>query len=123
VSNPKNEQLFKKLGIDCTIVVTNIILKHIEEEIPEHPLIHFLSMGGEGTEIVEIKIGKDSRAAGKALNELNIDWKSIFALLIRNGQKPEVPKPDTVFQVNDRIIALSTPDYEETIRSELIGTK
>jgi trk system potassium uptake protein TrkA len=123
VSNPKNEPLFKKLGIDCTIVVTDIILKHIEEGIPEHPLIHFLGMGDEETEIVEVKIGKDSRAVGKSVKELNIEWRSIFALLIRNGQKPQVPKPDTVFKVNDRIIAVSTPDYEDTIRSELIGTK
>lgn len=121
VSNPKNEALFKKLGIDCTIVVTSIILKHIEEEIPEHPLIHFLSMGQDETEIVEVKIGKNSRAAGKSIKELDIDWRAIFALLIRNGQKPQVPGPDTVFHVNDRIIAVSTPDYEETLREELIG--
>ena len=123
VSNPKNEPLFKKLGIDCTIVVTSIILKHIEEEIPEHPLIHFLSMGQEETEIVEVKIGKQSRAVGKSIKELDIDWRAIFALLIRNGQKPKVPGSDTVFQANDRIIAVSTPDYEEKIRAELIGTK
>jgi trk system potassium uptake protein TrkA len=80
-------------------------------------------MGDEETEIVEVKIGKNSRAVGKSVRELNIEWRSIFALLIRNGEKPQVPKPDTVFKVNDRIIAVSTPDYEDTIRSELMGTK
>ncbi len=122
VSNPKNEEIFKKLGIDCTIVVTNIILQHIEEEIPAHPLIHLLTLGAEGTEVVEVKIGEKSRAVGKSVNEIDVAWRSIFALLIRNGEKPRVPNPDTVFKVNDRIIALTSRDYEETLRKELIGS-
>jgi trk system potassium uptake protein TrkA len=35
VNNPKNEEIFKKLGIDVTVSSTNIILNIIEQEIPE----------------------------------------------------------------------------------------
>ncbi|MBE0415482.1 MAG: TrkA family potassium uptake protein, partial [Dehalococcoidia bacterium] len=56
INNPKNEKLFKKLGIDVTVSSVNLILEHIEEEVPTHPLIHLLTLKGGGLEIVEVKI-------------------------------------------------------------------
>ncbi len=36
-SNPKNEQLFRMLGVDVTVSSTNVILENIQQEVP-HPL-------------------------------------------------------------------------------------
>jgi len=47
INNPVNENIFKKLGIDATISVTNTILEHVEQEIPAHPLVHLLTMKGK----------------------------------------------------------------------------
>lgn len=122
VNNPKNESIFKKLGIDCVISVTNLILEHIEEEIPTHPLIHLLTMEEERTEIVEIRIPEGSTAVGKSVKELSLPPDSILGLVIRNGQKPQVPTGATVLQANDRIIALTSTDNEEALRKELTGS-
>ena len=119
VNDPKNEEIFRKLGIDCPISVTNLILEHIEEKIPAHPLIHLLTMGEEEIEIVEIKILEGSKPVGKSIKELSLPSDSILALLIRNGQKPQVPTDDTILEVNDRIIALTTTDGEKTLQQEL----
>ena len=122
VNNPKNQSIFKKLGIDCAISVTNLILEHIEEEIPTHPLIHLLTVEEEGTEIVEIRIPEGSTAVGRSVKELSLPPDSVLALVIRNGQKPQVPTDDTVLQANDRIIALTSTDNEEALRKELTGS-
>ena len=122
VNNPKNQSIFKKLGIDCVISVTNLILEHIEEEIPTHPLIHLLTVEEERTEIVEIRIPEGSTAVGKPVKELSLPPDSILGLVIRNGQKPQVPTGDTVLQANDRIIALTSTDNEEALRKELTGS-
>jgi trk system potassium uptake protein TrkA len=119
VNNPENEKIFKKLGVDCPISVTNLILEHIEEKIPTHPLIHLLAVGEEKIEIVEVKILEGSKSAGKSVKELSLPSDSILALLIRNGQKPQVPTVDTVLEVNDRIIALTTTDSEAALQEEL----
>jgi trk system potassium uptake protein TrkA len=119
VNNPENEKIFKKLGIDCPISVTNLILEHIEEKIPTHPLIHLLAMGDEKMEIVEVKILEGSKSAGKSIKELSLPSDSLLALLIRNGQKPQVPTVDTVLEVDDRIIALTTTDSEAALQEEL----
>jgi len=121
VNDPKHEQIFKKLGIDCPVSVTNVILEHIEEKLPTHPLIHLLSMGEEKMEVVEIKVLEGSKSVGKAVKELTLPADSVVALLIRNGQKPIVPTADTVLMVNDRIIALTTTDSEEALKAGLVG--
>lgn len=121
VSNPKNEQIFRKLGIDCTIAVTNLIMKHIEEEIPAHPLAHLLTLMGEGNEIVEIIISENSKAIHKSMKELKIPRDSILALLIRSGQKPLIPTLDTVFEENDKIIALTSLENESALKDEFIN--
>jgi trk system potassium uptake protein TrkA len=119
VNNPENEKIFRKLGVDCPISVTNLILEHIEEKIPTHPLIHLLAMGEEKMEIVEVRILEGSKSVGKSVKELSLPSDSILTLLIRNGQKPQVPTVDTILEVNDRIIALTTTDSETALREEL----
>ncbi|MBL7061751.1 MAG: TrkA family potassium uptake protein [Dehalococcoidia bacterium] len=121
VNDPKNEEIFRKLGVDCPISVTNLILEHIEEKIPTHPLIHLLTVGEEKTEIVEVKILEGSKSVGKSVKELSLPSDSILALLIRNGQKPQVPTADTILEVNDRIIALTTTDSEAALQEELVN--
>jgi len=122
VNNPENEKIFKKLGVDCPISVTNLILEHIEEKIPTHPLIHLLTMGEEMMEVVEVKILEGATSIGKSVKELSLPSDSILALLIRNGEKPHVPTADTVLEMNDRIIALTSTDSEEILRKELTGS-
>jgi trk system potassium uptake protein TrkA len=122
VNNPKNQSIFKKLGIDCAISVTNLILEHIEEEIPTHPLVHLLTVEEERTEIVEVRIREGAAAVGRPVKELSLPPDSVLALVIRNGQKPQVPDDDTVLQANDRIIALTSTDSEEALRKELTGS-
>jgi trk system potassium uptake protein TrkA len=120
VSNPKNEEIFRTLGIDCTIGVTNLILKHIEEEIPTHPLIHLLTMGEEGTEIVEIKIKENSGAVGKSVKELELPPDTVLVLLMQNGQKPQIPASDTILKANDRLIAVTSLENKEALLKEFI---
>ena len=122
ITNPKNEAIFKKLGIDVTISSTNIILENIEEEVPTHPLTHLLTIRDKGLEIVEVKIPADSTTVGKAIKELSLPSESILSLLIRKEQKPQVLTANTVLQAEDQIIAVTTPESEETLRAALRGT-
>jgi trk system potassium uptake protein TrkA len=121
IRNPRNEVLFKKLGIDATVSTTTLILEHIEELMPSHPLTHLLMIRDKGLEIVEVKISPESATVGKAVRELSLPSESILALVIRKEQKPIVPAPDTVLQAEDQVIAVTTPESEEALRAALRG--
>ncbi len=121
IGNPQNETLFKKLGIDVTISSTNIILEHIEEEVPTHPLTHLLAIRDKGLEVVEVKIPPDSAMVGKRVKELSLPPGSVLSLIIRKERKPIVPTVNTVIEADDQIIAVTPPESEESLRTALRG--
>ena len=119
IKNPKNEAIFKKLGIDVTVSSTNIILESIEEEVPTHALTHLLNIREQGLEIVEVKIPPDSAIVGKTVKELSLPPESILSLIISKQHKPQVPTANTVIQAEDQIIAVTPPELEEALRTAL----
>ncbi len=121
ISNPKNETIFKKLGIDVTVSSTNIILEYIEQEVPTHPLTHLLNIRDSGLEIVEVKIPPNSPTIGKMVKELSLPPGSVLSLLIRKQEKPQVPTAETILQAGDQIIAVTTPETEKALRTMLRG--
>jgi len=122
IKNPKNEAIFKKLGIDVTVSSTNVILEYIEQEVPTHPLTHLLTIRDKGLEIIEVKIPPDSTTVGKPIKELSLPPESILSLIIRKEQKPRVPTANTILRAGDQIIAVTSPESEEALRATLTGT-
>jgi trk system potassium uptake protein TrkA len=122
IVNPKNEVLFKKLGIDVTVSSTDIILESIEAEVPTHPLTHLMSIRDRGLEIVEIRIPTSSSTVGKAIKELELPPGSVLSLIIRKGSRPIVPQAETILQAGDQIIAVASPESEVALRTALRGS-
>ncbi len=100
---------------------TNIILEHIEEEVPTHPLTHLLTIRDKGLEIVEVKISPESTTIGKPVKELSLPQGSRLVLIIPKERKPRVPTANTTLQAVDQVIAITTPESEEALRTALRG--
>ena len=121
VNNPINDKIFKKLGVDGTISVTNTILEHVEQEIPAHPLIHLLTMSGQMEEVVELLITNESPSLGKSIGQIRLPADTTIALVIRESERPRIPDADTVLKENDRIIALTTLVSEKILEKLLLS--
>ena len=118
INNPKNEALFKKLGIDVTVSSTNLILEHIQEEVPTHPLVHLLTLKGGALEIVEVKIPPDSSVVGKRMREIVFPPDSVICLMIgRRGA--QVPTGDTILEADAQVVAVTRPEVEGALRAAL----
>jgi trk system potassium uptake protein TrkA len=122
INNPKNEAIFKELGIDVAVSSTNIILESIQEEVPTHSLTHLLDIRERGLEIVELKIPADAKTVGKEIRELSLPPESRLFLIIPKQEKPRVPTASTALQAEDQIIAITTPESEEALRKALRGS-
>ncbi len=122
IRNPQNERIFKALGIDVTVSTTNIILEMIEKEVPTHPLTHLLTLSDSGLEIVEIRIPPGSTSIGKPIKELAFPADSKLALIIPADRNPHIPNPNSTLHEGDQIVALTTPEMEQALRTALTGT-
>ncbi|MDO8568154.1 MAG: TrkA family potassium uptake protein [Dehalococcoidales bacterium] len=120
IRNPKNEVLFKKLGVDVTVSSTNIILEAIEHEVPTHQLTHLLTLE-EGLEIVDVRISSGAATIGKSVKDLSLPKGSSLVLVIPKDKKPLLPSPDTVLGAGDMVIAITTAESEEALRAALRG--
>src|SRR3990172_6230136 len=96
LNNPKNESIFKRLGIDTTVSATAAILAQIEQELPTHPLIHLLQLRGSGLEIVEVKVPKNASIVGQRVGELLLPQQSLITLIIDTDGTPPDPPSHTL---------------------------
>jgi trk system potassium uptake protein TrkA len=120
VNNPKNEDLFKHLGVDEIISPTRMILGSIEQDIPVHELLHLAGLGGGDLEIIEAHLQAPSPAIGRAPKDIELpEGCSLFAV-IRAGQVTPL-RPDMILLEGDKVIAIGRRDCETLLRGQLIG--
>ena len=120
-SDPKNETLFKMLGVDLTVSSTDVIMENIQQEVPTHLLTHLFTLQDRGMELVEIRVSADSRSIGKKLADIPLPGGSVVLLVIRRDQKPQMAASDVEIQTGDQFIALTPTDTEEQLKVALRG--
>lgn len=119
INNPKNADIFKRLGIDMTVSATSVILNNIEQELPEHPLIPLLTLKGGGLELVEVKVPADAVVVGKKIQDILLPQQSIIVLIVDAEGTPKVPTPDTVIHAQDELVAVTRTETEGALRTAL----
>jgi len=120
VNNPKNEELFRHLGVDEIISPTRMILGSIEQDIPVHDLLHLAGLGGGELEIIEAHLGEDSPAVNRTPADLQIPDGCALYAVIRDGA--QIPlRSDTLLRTGDKVIAIGRNDCEAALREQLIG--
>ncbi|MHB1004546.1 MAG: potassium channel family protein [Chloroflexota bacterium] len=121
INNPKNESIFRLLGVDATVSHTDVILDQIEERIPSHPLLHLMRQRDSGLEVVEAKLGSTSPVVGKRIKNLLLPADTKLLVIIR-GNETIIPVGDTVPELGDEVIALTREGNEESLRQLFTGS-
>ncbi|HEV2074039.1 MAG TPA: TrkA family potassium uptake protein [Thermomicrobiales bacterium] len=119
VNNPKNEELFRLLGIDVTVSQTNHILNLIGQAIPERSLIHLLNLRHESLAIIEATISERSPVANMAIDDIELPLDCAIAAIER-GNDLIVPSSSTVIKPGDEIIAVTHRAQEDELRRLLV---
>jgi len=115
INNPKNEEIFRHLGIDATVSATDVILSILEQEIPSEAIVPLLRMRHADVEMVEAVLPRGAPVLGRPLRELNLPQESNIALVIR-GSQPLFPDGDTILEAGDEVLALTRSAHESELR-------
>ena len=121
INNPSNESLFLDLGIDVCVSSTDIILSHIEEELPAHSLVHFMAIKGSNREVVGIRIPPDAAAVGQVLREVSIPDDSLVSFIVKKDGTLLAPDTEAVLASEDEVVVITTAEGEEALREALTG--
>src|SRR5919198_4521297 len=65
INDPRNEAIFRMLGIDATVNATQMMLSVLEQEIPRANLIPLLRLRNTDVEVVEAVVDAKSCVVGK----------------------------------------------------------
>src|SRR5919107_2788 len=100
VNNPKNEVLFRHLGVD--------------------EMLHLAQLEGGELEVLEAQIAEDSPAIGRRPADIHLpDGCSMFVLIRDEVAQPI--RPETLFQAGDKVIAITRTECAVELHRELIG--
>lgn len=120
VTNPKNVDVFKSLGIDTAISSTYIVADMIEQMATVDEIHKFMPIEDGKVSIMEIVIKENYVVCGKLIKDIGLSEEAIIGCIIR-GSKSIIPKGSTKIFLEDKLIILSTPNAQKSIINNIIG--
>lgn len=114
VSNPKNVDLFKQLGIDSVVSASYLLGQSIRSETSIASLLKTLSLENDKITMIEAAVLSKYRIAGLALKDCRFPAYVSVAAIYRS---PEVviPKGDTVIHPHDTLVLVCAPSDQKKV--------
>src|SRR5215831_12090615 len=119
-SNPKNEEVMARLGVDSTVSSTAIIQQVIERELPTVRIKTLLSLQAGAFQILEYPLDGSSPATSRTLREIDLPQESNLIAILR-GDTMVIPRGETRLEDGDVVVALVNTDEEGALRHALLG--
>jgi trk system potassium uptake protein len=116
INDPRNESIFKMLGIDATVNATEVMLSVLAQELPHVNLVPLLRLRDTDVEVVEALLAAESRAVGVPLRELTLPPESTITVVIRD-RTAFFPNGATVLQPGDEVVAMTRAIHEAQLRN------
>jgi trk system potassium uptake protein len=114
VRNPKNVELFKRLGIDSVISSTYLMGQTILNESSVENIIKTLSIEDEKIIMIEIAVENDFQLVNKKIMDIHFP-KNINISCIFRDPHVIIPNGSTVIKPEDKLIIVTTPSEQDEI--------
>lgn len=115
VNNPKNIDVFEKLGVDKAVSSTSIIADLIEQEVDYTGMVTLMELKGGLITLSELVVPPHSHVINKSLKELKIPKGCLLISIIRE-EKVIIPSGSTVILEGDFIITASSMKDKQEIK-------
>ena len=119
VNIPRNERIFKLLGIECTVNAVEALTNNVLLEVPGQSLTRLVRFQQDGLALVGIRIPDTARSVGKKITDIPLPESSTVSAVIQSDHLPHVPTPETILQPNDEVIILARREDEPALVAAL----
>ena len=121
INDPKNEKIFKHLGITSTVSAVEALANGVLHEVPGSFLTHLTSFQQEGFRLIGVKIPVDAPTIGKSVEEIDLPGGAAVAVIVQHDGTPQVATGEMVLQAEDEVIALARPEDEQGVLEALVN--
>lgn len=119
VSNPKNAELFKRLGIDNAVSSTCVVSDMIEKMATVNDIYDILPIENGQVSIMEISIRSSYPVCNKLIKNINFSHDAIIGCIVR-GSNSIIPKGNTKILQDDKLMIISYSQEQEDIISAIV---
>jgi len=120
VSNPRNVEVFKKLGINTAVSATYELSNIIEQMAFADQIIHYMPLEEEKLQLLEVVIENGGKVCGKQIMDLKLPLDSIIGCIVR-GNNTIVPNGRTEIHEGDKLMIFTNKASHEATLSVLTG--
>lgn len=114
INNPKNERIFKELGIVDTVSSTKIIASLIEEEAIISGMHTLITMEQGEVSLMEYIVEAHSKVSGKRIKELVLPEECNIAYILRE-RKVIIPRGEITIEKNDKVVILVSQKQKRSL--------
>lgn len=122
VANPKNVDIFQKLGVNTVISATHMVVDYIEQASTIESLVNTLTVEHGRIMLTELLVDHLSPVQNKHLMDVSLPPDVIISCIVR-GTDILVPRGDTELLLNDKLIMLSAADQRDAAIRVIMGER
>jgi trk system potassium uptake protein TrkA len=120
VNNPKNAEMFNRLGVDRVYSSTQILADIIEQEIDYSGMRVAFSIEQTTKSIVEFKLSPRSNAVGQSLMQYTFPGSSKVVMLTRVDKTVEMPRGDLIMHAGDNVLLVCDESEYDAIWKTMV---
>lgn len=136
IGDPRNQTIFRVLGVDSVVNVGDLVLDTLERTVVESSFNHLAYLRGPNTVLVSITIPEDATIVGRKLADVykreepsengndaeeELSFKGSFITVVVRDDAAMPPSEDLVFEANDEVYAVTTSTEESHLYQKLTG--
>jgi trk system potassium uptake protein TrkA len=116
INNPKNEEIFKLMGIQRTISSTRILFNMVEQEVEMAAVRPFLALHRGEVEALKLEVSADSILVGQKISELGLPEGATVSGLVRADRLLPV-KPELAIEEGDWLLVMAPSEVIPTLEA------
>lgn len=119
VNDPRNEWLFDgSWGVDVAVSTPRLLASLVEEAVSVGDLVRLMTLRQGQANLVELTLPPDTSLAGKPVRTLTLPRDTALVTILRGG-RVIVPEADDLFEGEDELLFVTSPEGEEELRAAL----
>lgn len=123
IKDHRNHAIFRVLGVDAVVNVSDLILNSLELSIVGSKFNRLTTLRDPGKSLVSVIVPPDSQAVGRRILQL-VDkgkFKESSVSLVLRGNSALQPTEELELEADDEVIAIASADEEQNLYEILTG--